>query len=99
VSFFDTKSVLSIFVELSLIVIIVNLGQLLPVTYGARVEILHYILLLDWNAIFQIDDEILVLKVIEFVIQALDHIVSDHIGFIWFCLIATPLGIGSKVPG
>ena len=98
-SFFDTKRVLSIFVELSLVIIIVNLGQLLPVTCGARVDVLHHILLLYWNAIFQINDEILVLKVIKFVIQTLDHVVRDHIGFIWFCLIATPLRIRSKVPG
>ena len=67
-SFFDTQGVLSVFVDLSLVVIIINLRKLLSITYGRGVDVLHYILLLNGNAILKINDVMLVLKIIKFII-------------------------------
>ena len=61
--FLDTKCVLAVFVDLPLVVVIIDLRQLLPMR-DRGVDLLHHVLLLDGDAVFQIYDIILVLKVI-----------------------------------
>ena len=62
-SFLNAECVLAVLVDLTLVVVIVDLLQLLAVRSGG-VYLLHYVLLLCWDAVFEIYDVVLVLKVI-----------------------------------
>ena len=93
----DTQCVLTIFVNLSLVVIIVNLRELLSIA-SWWVNLLHYVLLLYWNTIFQINNVILVLQVIKFVIKAFDYVVGNDVISVWNGLIATLFCVWVKIP-
>lgn len=60
----NTKSMLIIFIDFSLIVQVINLIQLFSVTGLTWINVLDYIFLLDWNRILQIDYVILILQII-----------------------------------
>jgi hypothetical protein len=59
---------------------------------------LLHILLLDRNTILQINNEVLVLKVIKFVIKTFNNIISYLIISVRLCLVATLLCVGCEVP-
>lgn len=75
--FFNTKTQHLVFVELPLIVIIVDVFQLSTVGNPERINILHNILLLDGYVVLQIIEIVSIQEVVHLVVHPFYHVVSN----------------------